>query len=43
MEIFHFICDRLSIKDSEIMAQSTAKRITRGGFDMGFILEWVED
>ena len=43
MEIFHFICQRLSLKDSEIMAQTTAKRIARGGFDMGFVLEWVED
>jgi len=43
MEIFHFICSRLGIKDSEIMAQSTSKRILRGGFEMGIILEWVED
>ena len=43
MEIFHFICTRLGIKDSEIMAQSTSKRILRGGFEMGYILEWVED
>ena len=43
MEIFHFICDRLGIKDSEIMAQSTSKRILRGGFEMGYVLEWVED
>ena len=43
MEIFHFICNRLGIKDSEIMAQTTAKRVVRGGFDMGFVLEWVED
>ena len=43
MEIFHFICNRIGIKDSEIMAQTTSKRILRGGFEMGFILEWVED
>ena len=43
MEIFHFICHRMGIKDSEIMAATHAKRITRGGFDMGYILEWVED
>ena len=43
MEIFHFICDRAGIKDSEIMAQSTSKRIERGGFEMGYILEWVAD
>ena len=43
MEIFHFICNRMGIKDSEIMAQSTSKRILRGGFEMGYILEWVEE
>ena len=43
MEIFHFICECTGIKDSEIRAQSTSKRILRGGFDMGFILEWVEE
>jgi len=43
MEIFHFICDRLEIRDGEVMAETTAKRITRGGFDKGLILEWVED
>jgi len=43
MEIFHFICNRLGIKDSEVMAATHAKRITRGGFEMGFILEWVQE
>jgi predicted house-cleaning noncanonical NTP pyrophosphatase (MazG superfamily) len=43
MEVFHFICNRMGIKDSEIMAQSTSKRILRGGFEMGYILEWVEE
>lgn len=43
MEIFHFICDRLEIRDSEIMAETTAKRIARGGFNKGLILEWVEE
>ena len=43
MEIFHFICDRIGIKDSEIMAQSTSKRLLRGGFEMGYILEWVKE
>ena len=43
MEIFHFICGQLKIKDSEVMAQTTAKRISRGGFDQGLILEWVEE
>jgi len=43
MEIFHFICHRMGIKDSEIMAQSTSKRILRGGFEMGYVLEWVQE
>jgi len=43
MEIFHFICDHLGIRDSQVVAQKTAKRITRGGFDKGLILEWVEE
>ena len=43
MEIFHFICQRIGLKDSEIMAQTTSKRILRGGFEMGYVLEWVED
>ena len=43
MEIFHFICHRMGIKESEILAQATSKRILRGGFEMGYILEWVED
>ena len=43
MEIFHFICGRMGIKDSEVRAQTTSKRITHGGFEMGYILEWVEE
>ena len=41
MEIFHFICDLHEIRDSQIMATSTAKRVTRGGFNEGFVLSWV--
>jgi len=43
MEIFHFICGQLKIRDSEIMAETTAKRISRGGFEKNLILEWVEE
>jgi predicted house-cleaning noncanonical NTP pyrophosphatase (MazG superfamily) len=43
MEVFHFVCNRMGIRDSDIMAQSTSKRILRGGFEMGYILEWVEE
>ncbi len=43
MEIFYFICDKLEINDLTIMAEKTAKRVSRGGFDKGLILEWVEE
>ena len=43
MEIFHFICHRMGIKESEILAQATSKRLLRGGFEMGYVLEWVAD
>jgi predicted house-cleaning noncanonical NTP pyrophosphatase (MazG superfamily) len=43
MEIFHFICDQLEIRDSEVVAEKTAKRVTRGGFEKNLILEWVEE
>jgi predicted house-cleaning noncanonical NTP pyrophosphatase (MazG superfamily) len=43
MEIFHFLCSRLELRDSEIMAQATSKRILRGGFEEGTILEWVDE
>jgi len=41
MEIFHFLCDLYDIKDSQVMASSTAKRVTRGGFNEGLVLSWV--
>tara|TARA_R110002012_G_scaffold10463_5_gene47872 strand:+ start:5420 stop:5740 length:321 start_codon:yes stop_codon:yes gene_type:complete len=41
MEIFHLLCDLYEIKDSHIMAQSTAKRITKGAFAKGLVLSWV--
>ena len=43
MEIMNFLCNRLGIHESTIMAEAHAKRISRGGFEMGLILEWVED
>jgi len=43
MEIMNFICHRLGIHDHTILAECTAKHVSRGGFEMGFILEWVED
>ena len=32
-----------SLMNCQIMAQATSKRILRGGFDQGVILEWVDD
>jgi len=43
MEIMNFICHRLGIHEHTILAEHTVKHVTRGGFDMGFILEWVEE
>lgn len=43
MEIMNFICYRIGIRDHSIVAEATAKRVTRGGFEMGFILDWVEE
>jgi len=42
-EVLNFVCDRLALHDSPIKAAQISKRITRGGFDMGYLLEWVED
>ena len=42
-EILSFICTRLSIKEAAVRAQRISKRATKGGFDMGFLLEWVDD
>ena len=43
MEIMNFICHRSDIQEHTILAEATAKRVSRGGFEMGFILEWVEE
>jgi len=43
MEIMNFLCNRLGIHERTILAEATAKRVARGAFEMGFILEWVED
>ena len=43
MEIMNFLCVRLGIHESTILAETTAKRVSHGSFEMGFILEWVED
>jgi predicted house-cleaning noncanonical NTP pyrophosphatase (MazG superfamily) len=43
MEIMNFICHRSGIKEQTIVAEAIAKRVSRGGFDLGFILDWVEE
>jgi len=42
-EILAFVCTRLSIGPTAIRAHRLSKCATRGGFDMGLLLEWVED
>jgi predicted house-cleaning noncanonical NTP pyrophosphatase (MazG superfamily) len=43
MEIMNFICYRMGIREQAILAEATAKRVRNGGFEMGFILDWVDD
>lgn len=43
LEVFEFLCARLGIPPQRVKAQRLSKRVTKGGFDMGFLLEWVED
>ena len=42
-EIFEFICEREGFKDAQIKAEQISKRVQKGGFNMGYILEWVEE
>jgi len=43
VEILNFICHRLGIRQKSIDAERLSKAATRGTFEMGYILEWVED
>lgn len=43
LEILYFICHRMGIYDKAVEAARTAKYVNRGGFEMGYILEWVEE
>jgi predicted house-cleaning noncanonical NTP pyrophosphatase (MazG superfamily) len=43
MEIMNFICYRAGIHEKSILAYATAKRVERGGFEMGLVLDWVEE
>ena len=42
-EILDFVCERLQIAPRTVKAERVSKRVTRGGFDMGIMLEWGED
>ena len=43
MEVMNFICHRMGIREHSIVAAATVKRVDRGGFGMGFVLDWVEE
>ncbi len=43
VEILNFVCHRLGIRQNAIEAQRLSKGATRGTFEMGYILEWVEE
>lgn len=43
MEVMSLICNRIGIREQTILAEAIAKRVTKGGFQMGFILDWVEE
>tara|TARA_R100000664_G_scaffold24172_1_gene33941 strand:- start:1687 stop:2007 length:321 start_codon:yes stop_codon:yes gene_type:complete len=43
VEILNFICHRAGIRQKSIDAERLSKGATRGTFEMGYILEWVEE
>jgi len=43
VEILHLTLSREGITDAQVMTAVTVKRIECGGFDMGYMLEWVEE
>tara|TARA_R100000008_G_scaffold15634_2_gene7634 strand:- start:801 stop:1121 length:321 start_codon:yes stop_codon:yes gene_type:complete len=43
MEILEFVCRREGIQQHTIDAARASKYVTRGGFEMGYLLEWVEE
>ena len=43
LEALNFICGRLGIRQKSIEAERLSKGATRGTFEMGYILEWVEE
>jgi len=43
LEVLDFICYHEGIKERAIRAQKISKYATKGGFEKGYILEWVEE
>ena len=43
LEILETICNQEGIRQLTVKTERMAKRITKGGFKMGFLLEWVDD
>jgi len=43
LEILNFICKKEGFGENLVASERIAKRITKGGFDMGFLLEWTEE
>jgi predicted house-cleaning noncanonical NTP pyrophosphatase (MazG superfamily) len=43
LEIFEFICEREGIGAASVKAERISKRITKGGFNSGILLGWVDD
>ena len=43
IEILEFICQREGLTPLAIEAERIAKRVSKGGFEMGFLLEWATD
>ena len=42
-EILDFLCERLALGENAIKAAQISKRVTRGAFNMGYLLEWGEE
>jgi len=43
LEILDFICEWEGLKSGTIASERISKRVTKGSFDAGFLLEWVEE
>jgi len=43
LEILEFLCKRFKIGAVAVKAEQISKHATKGGFEKGLLLEWVED